>query len=419
MSSIIENQSKLHLLTELKEATRRDPSLVKDFMSYLLDDNDVVTTDVHVHDHGQTPGPKNSRPSLHHTVSEVSSDSSNSSDSSEPGKGWSNNDMPLMMYSQMSQDGQVHLYKCQRRYIHTAHGWSRTGSADPNDAVATASTGEKVVHKDEAQVVRSLISQLSEKCYMKGWMPGTGGGMSIRIGQGTDECPYQVFSTPSGIQKEDMVGDDIFELDMDQNVITPPITPGLKLSSMTNLWFVVYNLRPSTMCVIHTHSMYAQLVTLLEKQSEDIDTSDEFCITHLEMIKGVGNHAYDSTLTIPIIDNQKSEHLLAPDMERVIKKYPKCNAVLVRRHGVYVWGDSWEEAKTRLESFDYLFESAVKMKSMGIDCAVAPRKKKSENNPSSHQKENISDGTANNNTRKKRKLEESDTFKYPTIPDFN
>uniref|UniRef100_A0A7S3V7F0 Class II aldolase/adducin N-terminal domain-containing protein n=1 Tax=Chaetoceros debilis TaxID=122233 RepID=A0A7S3V7F0_9STRA len=287
-----------------------------------------------------------------------------------PGNGWTNKDVPLMMYPQ-TQDGQVHLYQCHRRYIHTSHGWSRTGSACPNDAVAAASSGHKINHDDEAKVVRSLISQLSEKYYAKGWMPGTGGGMSIRIGSGTADDPFAVFSTPSGIQKEDMVGDDVFEQDIDQNVITPPITPGLKLSSMNNIWFVVYNLRPSTRCVIHTHSMYAQLATLLDPSEQ----SDIFQITHQEMIKGVGNHAYDSMLAIPIIDNQRSENLLAPDIEKVIQKYPKCNAVLVRRHGVYVWGDSWEEAKTRLESFDYLFETAVKMKSMGIDPGVVPKKK--------------------------------------------
>ena len=320
----------------------------------------------------------------------------------------------MMMYPHLSQDGQIHLYKCHRRYIHTSHGWSRTGSSCPNDAVSQAHHGEKVNHEDESKVVRSLMSQLCEKFYSKGWMPGTGGGLSMRIGSGTEEDPFTVFSTPSGIQKEDMIGDDVFELDMQQRVITPPITPGLKLSSMTNIWYVVYNLRPSTRCVIHTHSMNSQLATLLFQEHEKLDDEghevDVLRLTHLEMIKGAGNHAYNDVLEIPIIDNQTSENLLAPDMERAIKKYPKCNAVLVRRHGVYgklhkfmfyvvvkartdptmklfrqsvdltinklflyiVWGSSWEEAKTRIESFDYLFETAVKMKQMGLECGIAP-----------------------------------------------
>ena len=137
---------------------------------------------------------------------------------------------------------------------------------------------------------------------------------------------------------------------------------------MTPLWFIVYRLRPKTKCVIHTHSMNAQLATLLDTSEQ----ADELRITHLEMIKGVGGHAYDDMLTIPIIKNMPSENLLGPDLEVALKRYPKCNAVLVRRHGVYVWGESWEQAKTQLECFDYVFETAIKMKTMGIDCSAIP-----------------------------------------------
>lgn len=35
-------------------------------------------------------------------------------------------------------------------------------------------------------------------------------------------------------------------------------------------------------------------------------------------------------------------------MARAMKDYPDSCAVLVRRHGVYVWGKTWQEAKTML-----------------------------------------------------------------------
>lgn len=81
---------------------------------------------------------------------------------------------------------------------------------------------------------------------------------------------------------------------------------------------------------------------------------------------------YDDIAEIPIIDNRPSEDLLADQLEQAIKDYPNTNAVLVRRHGVYVWGDSWEQAKTQCEAFDYLFESCVKMRQIGIDPGHVP-----------------------------------------------
>ncbi|KNC71710.1 hypothetical protein SARC_15748, partial [Sphaeroforma arctica JP610] len=53
-------------------------------------------------------------------------------------------------------------------------------------------------------------------------------------------------------------------------------------------------------------------------------------------------------------------------------EYPETCAVLVRRHGVYVWGDTWEKAKAMCECYDYLFEIAVKMKQLGLDPAAPP-----------------------------------------------
>jgi hypothetical protein len=79
------------------------------------------------------------------------------SDINDPGTGWKN--MPMMMAPHLTQDGQIHLYKCHRRYIHTAHGWSRTGSSCPNDAVASAGHGGKVIWMMlEAYIVNKVFN---------------------------------------------------------------------------------------------------------------------------------------------------------------------------------------------------------------------------------------------------------------------
>lgn len=59
-------------------------------------------------------------------------------------------------------------------------------------------------------------------------------------------------------------------------------------------------------------------------------------------------------------------------MAVAMREYPDSNAVLVRRHGVYVWGETWQKAKTMCECYDYLFEFAVKMKLAGMDFSAEP-----------------------------------------------
>src|SRR5437764_12260887 len=84
------------------------------------------------------------------------------------------------------------------------------------------------------------------------------------------------------------------------------------------------------------------------------------------MIKGIEGMSYHDRLVVPIIDNTARECDLAESLEAAIVAYPKTYAVLVRRHGVYVWGRDWVRAKTHAECYDYLFRAAVEMRRAGI-----------------------------------------------------
>ncbi len=208
---------------------------------------------------------------------------------STPGGGWSNGDIRPELFP-MTRHGKIQLYSSQRRWLHLANGWSRIGtSKDGKEAsefshnVSSSYKGSSIVEDadTEARAVRSLIAQLCEQFYRSGWATGTGGGVSIRVGGPSENRAWRVFVAPSGIQKEDMIGDDIFELDMNRNVVVPPKTSNLKQSACTPLWYVVYKHRPTARSVIHTHSIYAQLATLLDRT----ESTNVLRITHLEMLK--------------------------------------------------------------------------------------------------------------------------------------
>ena len=64
----------------------------------------------------------------------------------------------------------------------------------------------------------------------------------------------------------------------------------------------------------------------------------------IQMIKGVriGGMktalSYLDTLEVPIIENTPNEEDLKDSMAEAMKQYPDVAAILVRRHGIYVWG---------------------------------------------------------------------------------
>uniref|UniRef100_A0A8D8YA49 Probable methylthioribulose-1-phosphate dehydratase n=1 Tax=Cacopsylla melanoneura TaxID=428564 RepID=A0A8D8YA49_9HEMI len=143
---------------------------------------------------------------------------------------------------------------------------------------------------------RNLIPELCKQFYHLGWVTGTGGGMTIKLGD-------EIYIAPSG------------------NV---------------------------------------------------------FRIAFQEMIKGTWNSSlnrynrYDEELVVPIIENTPNEADLKSSLELALVEFPAASAVLVRRHGVYVWGADWKSTKTQTECYDYLFELAVSMKQLGLSPLSPP-----------------------------------------------
>ena len=140
--------------------------------------------------------------------------------------------------------------------------------------------------------------------------------------------------------------------------------PAYKPSQCTPLFLAAFTKRGAS-CCIHTHSHWAVLVTLL-LEAQGGSGQREFRINNLEQIKGfgrgpgkAGNLGYHDTLVIPVIENTAHEEDLTEFLEEAMDRYPDAYAVLVRRHGVYVWGESVHKAKTQCERFVVLLLDLV------------------------------------------------------------
>ncbi|KAF8591760.1 Methylthioribulose-1-phosphate dehydratase [Ramaria rubella] len=227
------------------------------------------------------------------------------------------------------------------------------------DGKKAISNPDDLVKSDDPNHPANLIPELCKNFYALGWVTGTGGWNIVYI-------------APSGVQKERILPEHIFVLPFPQPEPSPHTdriflrrpSQNLKESACTPLFWNAFDLREAGSC-IHTHSQHAVMATLLWQEGV-------FMISHQEMIKGVrvagtGRAlSYLDTLVVPIIENTPNEEDLKDSMAEAMVKHPDAAAILVRRHGVYVWGLDWQKAKTQAECLDYLFEIGVKMKLAGL-----------------------------------------------------
>ncbi|KAG7878360.1 hypothetical protein KL905_003799 [Ogataea polymorpha] len=201
----------------------------------------------------------------------------------------------------------------------------------------------------------NLICELCRLFYTNGWCTGTGGGVSIRDAN-------KAYIAPSGVHKERMVPSDMFVMDLEsKEYLRKPAK--YKASACTPLFLDVYNIRDSGAC-IHTHSQNAVMVTLLFDKYFEISSIEQ--IKALPKVTEAGNLWYSDRLTIPILENTEREEDLSESLQQCIKNHPNTTAVLVRRHGIFVWGENIWKAKVYNEALDYLMELAIKMKQFGI-----------------------------------------------------
>lgn len=221
---------------------------------------------------------------------------------------------------------------------------------------------------DAVMQATSLAAELCKQFYGLGWVSGTGGSISLKAHDVTTPLARQlIIMAPSGVQKERMLPEDMYVLDADGNILSAPPPKSAphrppKCSECAPLFMKAYTMRKAG-AVIHSHGLESCLATMINPEAK------EFRITHMEMIKGISGHGYHDELVVPIIENTPREYELTDSLANAIEAYPKSTAVLVRNHGIYVWGDSWISAKTQAECYHYLFEAALRLHNLGLDPA--------------------------------------------------
>ncbi|CAO2141666.1 unnamed protein product [Urochloa humidicola] len=235
---------------------------------------------------------------------------------------------------------------------------------------AAAGTGamasEAYLQSEPVREARELVAELCRHFYAQGWVTGTGGSITVKVNDpAVPLADRLIVMSPSGVQKERMVAEDMYVMAADGKVLSAPTAKPWpnkppKCTDCAPLFMKAYLMRGAG-AVIHSHGMETCIATMLNPGAK------EFRMTHMEMIKGIKGHGYRDELVIPIVENTPYEYELTDSLSEAIAAYPKATAVLVRNHGIYVWGDSWINAKTQAECYHYLLDACIKLYQLGID----------------------------------------------------
>ncbi|CAM0150165.1 unnamed protein product [Urochloa decumbens] len=229
-----------------------------------------------------------------------------------------------------------------------------------------ATASEAYLQGEPVREARELVAELCRHFYAQGWVTGTGGSITVKVNDpAVPLADRLIVMSPSGVQKERMVAEDMYVMAADGKVLSAPAAKPWpnkppKCTDCAPLFMKAYLMRGAG-AVIHSHGMETCIATMLNPGAK------EFRMTHMEMIKGIKGHGYRDELVIPIVENTPYEYELTDSLSEAIAAYPKATAVLVRNHGIYVWGDSWINAKTQAECYHYLLDACIKLYQLGID----------------------------------------------------
>jgi methylthioribulose-1-phosphate dehydratase len=197
---------------------------------------------------------------------------------------------------------------------------------------------------DLGDVARRL-AEVGRRFEGRGWVLGTSGNFSGVLSR----TPLRLAITPSAVFKGAMRADEILQVDEEGLVIDG--RSGRRPSAETLLHVEIARARNAG-AVLHTHSIWS---TLLSDQYGD---EGGLAIEGYEMLKGLeGVTTHEHREWLPILENDQNMVRLASEVRTVLATHPACHAFLLRRHGLYTWGATLDEAVRHVEIVEFLLEA--------------------------------------------------------------
>lgn len=188
------------------------------------------------------------------------------------------------------------------------------------------------------------LASIAKGFHTRGWLLGTSGNLSAVV----QRRPLQLAMSPSGIDKGELNSDQVLLIDENARVVSEH---NAKPSDETLLHLRIAKERNAG-AVLHTHSVWNTIMSDLYAAAGGL-TIDGF-----EMLKGLqGVNTHEHSEWLPIIENSQDMPKLAEEVGQALAKHPEAHGFLLRRHGLYTWGDNLAQAKRHIEILEFLLET--------------------------------------------------------------
>ena len=188
------------------------------------------------------------------------------------------------------------------------------------------------------------IVKVAQGFHARGWLLGTSGNLSAVV----QREPLRLAMSPSGVDKGELAAEQLLTIDENAHVVSPDSG---KPSDESLLHLRIVKERGAG-AVLHTHSVWNTILSDLYANHGGVT------IAGYEMLKGLqGVRTHEHSELLPIIENSQDMHALAESVAQTLEQHPAAHGFLVRRHGLYSWGETLAQAKRHIEIFEFLLET--------------------------------------------------------------
>ena len=193
------------------------------------------------------------------------------------------------------------------------------------------------------EIARGIVA-VAREFHGRGWLMGTSGNLSAVV----QREPLRLAITASGVDKGELSAQQVIMIDeearlLDQYEGKP---------SDESLLHVCIARERGAGAILHTHSVWNTIFSDIYAKDGGVR------IEGYEMLKGLaGVRTHEHSEWLPIVENSQDIPALAETVSKLLNENPHAHGFLIRRHGLYSWGDNLAQAKRHVEILEFLMET--------------------------------------------------------------